>query len=166
MSQKRYKNSNGFTIAELLIALSITGILLAAVAVAFDASLKNYTQNEYMFQAINNSRQALLRITTQLRTAQAISPASPSNECTMVTASGDDITYSFNSTDKKLYLVTNDDPTDSDYVLCDNVTDTTFTKATLTADGNDVKSMQISITVNIGNVSKTLSAAAVRRNLQ
>lgn len=155
----------GFTIVELLLALAIASILLAAVATAFNASIINYRENEDIFKAINSARQSLFRITSQLRTADAVLPSSPVNECTLITAGGDDITYQYNNGDNKLYLITNYDLSDPDYVLCDNVTAMTFTK-TPTDDGTDCKSVQISITVTRGNVERKISAAAaIRRNL-
>lgn len=164
MKNTRY--NTGLTIAELLIALAVVAMLLAAVAVAFNASAVNYQQNEDIFRTINSARQALFRITTQLRTADAVKPDpnSPA-ECTMVTAGGEDITYRYNSTDNKLYLITNDDTTDSDYVLCENVTAMTC-KKTLTDDGLGCKSVQITITVQNGDVKQTVSgAAAIRKNI-
>lgn len=157
----------GFTLVELLIALSIAAMLLATIAVAFNASAINYQQNEDMFKAINSARQAMFRITSQLRTANAVDPNAPSNECTMFTASGENITYRYNSSDKKLYLVTNDDLFDADYVLCDNVTAMNCTKTTEVVDAMTVvKSVQISLTVASNGVDKTISAAAaIRRNL-
>ena len=164
MSDKPTKFTTGFTIAELLIALAITAILLAAVAVAFNASITNYRENEDIFKTINSARQALSRITSQLRTANAADPNSPDNECSLITADGNDITYRYNNGDPNLYLITNG----SSYVLCDNVTAMTFTKNTATEDAMVyVKSVQISMTVVSGNVQRTLSAAAViRRNLK
>jgi prepilin-type N-terminal cleavage/methylation domain-containing protein len=157
----------GFTIAELLIALAIAAMLLAAVAVAFNASATNYQQNDDIFKVVNSARQALFRITSQLRTASAVDPAAPSNQCTMITAAGENITYRYNSTDNKLYLITNDDLTDGDYVLCNNVTAMNCTKTTEVVDAvTIVKSVQISITVASDDVQKTISAAAtIRRNL-
>jgi prepilin-type N-terminal cleavage/methylation domain-containing protein len=157
----------GFTIAELLIALAISAMLLVAVAVAFNASAVNYQENEDIFKTINNARQALFRMTSQLRTANAVDSAAPNNECSFITAAGEDITYQFRIADNKLYLITNDDLTDSDYVLCDNVTAMTFTKTWVVVDTLiKVKSVQISMTVVSGNVQKTISAAAaIRRNL-
>jgi hypothetical protein len=142
-------------------------MLLAAVAVAIHASATNYQQNEDIFKAINSARQSLFRITSQLRTANAVDPNAPSNQCTMITAAGENITYRYNSTDSKLYLITNDDLTDSDYVLCDNVTAMTCTKATEVVDAVIVvKNVQISLTVASDDIKKTISAAAViRRNL-
>ena len=152
----------------MLIALAIAAMLLVAVAVAFNASAANYQQNEDIFKAVNSARQALFRITTQLRTANAVDPNNAlSNECSMITAAGEDITYRYNSSDKKLYLITNDDLSDSDYVLCDNVTAMNCTKTSVVEDSVvKVQKVQISITVASDNVEKTISAAAaIRRNL-
>ena len=161
MEKTRYKA--GFTIAELLLAVAIAGMLLAAVAFAFNASAINCRENEEIFKTMNNARQALSRITSQLRTADAVDPNAPNNACSFITADGQDITYEFRSADKKLYLITNSDG--SEYVLCDNVAAATFTKA-LTDDGLDCKSVQISMTVVNGDMQRKMSsAAAIRRNL-
>jgi prepilin-type N-terminal cleavage/methylation domain-containing protein len=167
MPDRPSKFADGFTIAEVLIALAVVSILLAAVAVAFNASAINYRENNDIFNAVNRARQALFRMTTQLRTADAVNPDLLSNECSLITAGGDDITYRYNSSAKKLYLVTNDITTDSDYVLCDNVTAMTFTKDVVTeGPQTKVKSVQISIAVAAGDIQRTLAAAAViRRNL-
>ena len=52
------KHKRGFTIVELLLALAVTSILLAAVAVAFNASVINYRENEDIFTAVNSARHA------------------------------------------------------------------------------------------------------------
>jgi Tfp pilus assembly protein FimT len=168
MPDRPSKFADGFTIAEALIALAVVSILLAAVAVAFNASAINYRENNDIFNAVNKARQALFRITTQLRTADAVNPDLLSNECSLITAGGDDITYRYNSSAKKLYLITNDNASDSDYVLCDNVTAMAFTKDIVTeGPQTKVKSVQISITVAAGDIQRMLSAAAVvRRNLK
>jgi prepilin-type N-terminal cleavage/methylation domain-containing protein len=155
--------ANAFTIAELLIVLAISGILLAAVAVAFNASVVNYRENEDIFKTINNTRQALFRMTSQLRTGHWVDPNAPSSQCSFYTSADEDITYDFRSDDNALYLVTNSDG--QEYILCENVTAMNFDR-TLTDDGTDCKSVQISMTVQSGDVQRTLSAAAViRRNL-
>jgi type II secretory pathway component PulJ len=152
---------------ELLLALAIASILLAAIAVAINASVINYRENEDIFKVINSARQALLRITNHIRTADAADPNSPANECSLITAGGDDITYQYNNTDNTLYLITNYDLTDPDYVLCENVTAMTFTKQTFVENAiTKVRSVQVSITVVHGNAEQKISAAAViRRNL-
>lgn len=156
----------GFTIAEVLIVLAITGILLTAVAVAFNAAIINYRQNEQMFKTINNARQALTRMTTQLRTGHWVDPNDPNNQCSFFTADADGnepITYDYRGADNKLYLITNSNG--KEYVLCENVNSMSFIK-TRTDDGLDCKSVQMSMTVQSGNIQRTLSAASViRRNL-
>jgi len=129
----------------------------------FSASAINYQENEDIFRTINNARQALFRMTSQLRTAKGVAHDAPDNECTMVTALDDNITYRYNNGDNKVYLDKNGDS----YILCDNVTAMTCTKTWVIEDTLiKVKNVQISMTVVSGNVQKTISAAAViRRNL-
>ena len=157
---KNAGDKNGFGIVELLIAMAMTAMLLVAVAFAFQASMMSYRENEDIFKAVNRARQALFRITTQLRTGYVVDPNAPSNECSFFTAAGDDITYEYRDADNKLYLITNSDG--QEYVLCDNVTAMSFVK-TPTDDGMDTKSVQISITVSSGNTERTISSAAVIR---
>jgi type II secretory pathway pseudopilin PulG len=161
------KHRTAFTIVELLLALLISAMLLTAIAAAFNGSIMNYQENEEIFRTINSARQAMHRITTQLRTAEAVDPCTPANQCTMITADGDDITYSYNSGNRKLYLITNDDTTDSDYVLCENVNAMNFTnESEIVGPQLLVKSVQISMTVTSGDLQRTISSAAViRRNL-
>lgn len=159
----RHNHAAGFTIAECLISLAISALLMTAVAVAFNASLVNFRENEDMFQSINNARQALARMTSQLRTGHFVDPNASSTECSFYTATDEDITYEYRAADDKLYLITNSDG--SEYTLCDNVTAASFSR-TPTADNSDCKSVLISLTVQCGNSTRTLSAAAViRRNL-
>jgi len=160
---KNNRCQTGFTIVELLLVLAITGMLLAAVAVAFNASVINYRENEEIFKTINNARQALLRMTSQLRTGYWVDPDAPNNECSFFTADGQDLTYEYRSADNKLYLITNSDS--QEYILCENVTLMNFIK-TPTLDGSDCKSVQISMMVQSGDMQRTMSTAVViRKNL-
>ena len=156
-------SNKGFTLVECLIGLAISAMLLAAVAVAFNASVVSYGENEDMFWALNNARQAMTRMTSQLRTGHTVNPTPNANEVSFFTAANEDITYEFRSAQQRLYLIKN--ATNQEYMLCDNVVDASFTK-TMTDDGTDCKSVQISLTVQSGDTRRTLSAAAVvRRNL-
>jgi len=134
--------------------------------VAFNASLTSYGENEDMFWTINNARQAMARMTSQIRTGYAFNPSASSNQCSFFTSADEDLTYEYRSADQKLYLIRHlASAVDQEYVLCDHVVAATFTK-TATDDGLDCKSVQISLTVQSGNVRRTLSGAAVvRRNL-
>ena len=64
MKIKNMKSIHGFTIVELLMSLVIMAMLMATVALAFNASVINYTANKDMYRAMNTARQALLRITS------------------------------------------------------------------------------------------------------
>lgn len=152
----------GFTIIECLVGLAIAAILMVALGVAFDASVTNYRENEQMFLTINSARQALTRVTSQLRTGHWVDPNAPAYRCSFFTDANENLTYEFRSADQKLYLITNADG--HTYTLCDNVTAAAFTK---TPDGHgDCKSVQISLTVQNGGRQRGLAAAAViRRNL-
>jgi prepilin-type N-terminal cleavage/methylation domain-containing protein len=159
---KMKRKSDAFTLVELLLGLAITAILLVAVAAALNASVVNYKANEDIYKAMNDARQAMTRMTSQLRTANAVDFSAPANQCSFFTATNEDTTYEFRSADNKLYLITN--VNGNEYVLCDNVTAATFTK---TDDGTKCKSVQISLTVTVGSISQSLSGASViRRNLQ
>jgi prepilin-type N-terminal cleavage/methylation domain-containing protein len=154
----------GFSLVELLIALAVTAMLLVSIAAAFKASVVNFQENEGIFKMVNTARQALVRITNELRTATAVAVGEPSNQCSLITAQGADITYLYDGVAKKLYLVKGG----NSYVLCDGVTAMSFQRDVRQDEfGVDfVRSVQISITVSSGNDSRTLAAAAlVRRSL-
>jgi len=179
MRNKRYHR--GFTIVELLIALAITAILLTAIAVAFNASIINYTENQNIFKAINSARQALSRITTEVRTAKMVVPDNNDpTRCEVQCADGSTYhTYYLVSyvddngqPKNKLKLHVSSNLNDAiepltDPNLCDNVAAMTFNKDNCTPPGdvNDVKSVQISMTVISGDVRQTVSAAAVVRKV-
>jgi len=166
--KKRNLVAGGFTMIELLISLVIIGMLLAALAVALNASIINYRENEDIFNNINAARQALTRMTSQIRTAgcdvngvfSAVDYSYPNHQCNLNTNSGENITYDYRADDNKLYLIKND----TDYVLCDNVTNASFIK-TPADDGINAKSVRISITVSDGRREQKLVAAAVVRRV-
>lgn len=169
MNLRKTKSNAGFTLVEVLLSLAILGMLLAAVALAFNASAVNYSQNEAMFKAMNTARQALLRITTEIRTADdvgIIPDDDPDNsQCSILTSDSRNITYRYNSANNTLYL--DDNLTSSSYVMCENVTAMTFKRTTVPgSDPAAIRSVRISITVVADGLSQTLATAAVvRRNL-
>ena len=175
----RTADRTGFTVVECLIGLAISAMLMTALAVAFNASIVNYRENETMFESVNNARQALTRMTSQLRTAGyqyddgtdrywlGVVQASPANQCEFYTPDGDHIIYQYRdasdaSDPNTLMLIQDGTP----YTLCDNVTAASFTKTQADDDPPSAKSVQITLTVQTGHVERTLSAAAVvRRSL-
>jgi len=174
---------NGFTIVEVLLSLAILAILMTAVAFAFDASVTNYKANKGIYQTINTARQALLRITSDLRNAQDL-PLSSEEANTQISFGNDtdgdgvydkDVTYRFDSDANILYY--DDNLAGQSYVLCRNVTAVTFDRTEHQIDRDNgaggmetvtaVRDVRIVLTVtdDSGDVSHTLAAATqVRRN--
>jgi prepilin-type N-terminal cleavage/methylation domain-containing protein len=159
---------HGFTIIECLIGLAISAVLLTAVAVAFNASIINYRENEDMFWSMNNARQALTRMTSEIRIGYPVQLNEPNTQCSFFTASNEDTTYEFRDATyanpacrNKLYLVKN--ATHQEYLLCDDVVAVSFSKL-YTESGDDVRGVEISLTIQCGGSQRTLSSvAAVRR---
>jgi len=69
---KRQARSTGFTIVELLMALSIAAVLLAAIAASVHATLMSYDENEKVSLATQAGRWALQRMMSDVRTAAAV----------------------------------------------------------------------------------------------
>lgn len=164
---RRTKTSHcGFTVVEMLMVMMILGVMLTALAAAFNASVANYRVNEDAFKVTNTARQALARITTELRTSKGVAIDDPNSQCTLITAGDSIIRYSFDSSDKKLYLITVDDTTDDDYILCENVSAMTFVLAADPCDVGVIRNVQISMTLSTDHFTKSISTAAVlRRNI-
>ncbi len=174
MRKQRSKSENqtatgGFTVVECLVGLAISAVLLTAVAVAFNASAINYRENEEMFWSMNNARQALTRMTSEIRPAGYFEGITwygmqynivPTDHCTFYLADHELVTYQFDNAEKKIYLVKN--ATNQKYVLCSEVANAVFT--TIPNDGmSEAKSVIITLTVRKGNSERTLSAAAALR---
>lgn len=172
---KRSAKQKAFTLIETMMALVILAMLMASVAVAFDASVKNFNANQGIYKTVNTGRQSLMRITNDIRNAQAVglygtdSGDDPDNsQCTILLNDGSNITYKYNSTDNTLYYITNDDESDSDYKLCENITAMTFNRTTVPDDSTAIRSVRISMTLtgDSGNNAQTLATASViRKNL-
>ncbi len=165
MRTRNSGSKGGFTLVETLIAMALLAMLMAAVGVAVHASAVNYKANENIFKAMSTARQAMTRITTDLRTALP-EASEPASQCSMVTADGRNITYRFNGTDT-LYLDIHSGGTTDSYVLCKNVTAMEFNR-TIVPDSNpvEIRNVRISMTVTVGGVSqKVVSAAVIRRNM-
>ena len=158
----------GMTIVEMMLALVILAMLMTAVAIAFDASVKNYQDNEALYKSVNTARAALMRITNDIRTAQAVAVigagGDPDNsQCSLNPASGGDITYRFDSGSGILYLV--DNIASQNYVLCRNITAMAFDRPVDTP----IRNVRITMTVtdDNGELPQSLAVGAVvRKNVQ
>jgi prepilin-type N-terminal cleavage/methylation domain-containing protein len=160
--RKTMRKTKGFTLIEMMMALTITGLLLTALAASISGSMSNLKVNEGSYKTINNARLALGRMCSQLRTSRGVVVAEASNTCQFVTSDGKDIKYEFDSTDKVLNLVTDDAAgVESEYLLCDGVEAMTFTKGLDRVDPTKVRNVQMSMTVKYGDITKKISTATV-----
>ena len=162
------KHKSAFTLVELLMSLVILGMLMAAVAVAFDASVKNYQDNQGIYRTTHAARQTLLRLTHDIRTANNVDIDSDDDNDYLSLTTPDDpavsITYRLHRPSGILYLKSGAD----EYVLCRNISAMNFTHATVAGHPDLTRNVRIVLTVTDADsgVSQTLAAAAVvRRNL-
>lgn len=170
---KRTHTSGGFTFIEIMIAVTLLAMLMTAIGVAVQASMTNYRENEDMFRAISTARQALARITTDLRTASEVYSGDTAGQCTIDLDNNAepnvyanyDIAYQFDGATNTLNLINAPHGAAESHLLCRNVTAMTFTRTPAIAT-DPARSVRISLTVTVGDYSQTVSSAAViRRNL-
>lgn len=168
--KNRCQSRWGFTLAEVLISMVILAVLLTAVAAAFDASMKNYKDNEAISKTMNAARAALLRITNDIRTAHGVR-VTEHTKCEIDTTRDEEaVTYRYRYDAEKgiLYLDDYSSGTEKSYVLCEHVTEMKFFGAAMPGRPNQVRNVRITMTITDEgtNLSRKLAAAAVvRRNL-
>ncbi|HSV27586.1 MAG TPA: type II secretion system protein [Sedimentisphaerales bacterium] len=166
MAASVHKNRSAvpaFTLAEMLVALAIMGLILTAIATAFHASAVNYRENASIAEAMNSARNALTTMTTLIRTGQPNPSAEAVGTLSLVTAENHHVVFRHDNAQRTIYY-SNNTMGIANRKLSENVTSLVFTK-TLTPSG-DVKSVVISMTVQVNNITETFTAAAVvRRNL-
>ena len=162
MSSGIHKTKKAFSIVEMIVALTLMAMLMTAVALAFNASAINYRDNEEIYKSLNAARQTLVRLTTEIRTADPteFKDTDSLTECSMTLADGSVIQYYY-SPDAQILYLTKDG---ADHVMCRNVTDVVFDKIASTEEPDQTANVQVTITVDSGSTSQTLSSAiALRR---
>ncbi len=169
---KQSRKNSGFTIVELLLAVAIMAMLLASVAIAMQAALASYRENEKIAEVMQVSRAVLNRMTSDIRSAEAIDigsqrvniipPANPESiteiEYELVggalvhrqTINGSEVTQTFVSSDENL-----------------QIQEFSITRETA-LDGEGLtytKSVTINMTLNSGgNTFRLTASACPRRN--
>ena len=117
----------GLAVVELLIALSISGMVLVAVAMCVDASFRAYSINQEQSDLMQRSRLAMHRVLTTNRTTDAHEPSDATAKAgfmmgsvvvdsgiKMLDASESEITFKLNPTNG---LLTATDGTGAEYVV-------------------------------------------------
>ncbi len=179
MPPTRQSRCRAFTLVEVILSLVILAILMAALGAAFQGSTNSYAASEGLTEMINTARQALLRITSDIRTAQGVAPVGGSgdvdnHQCSLFRADGTHVTYHYNTStaasydaaldDQTLYLIINSGASAGTYRLCDHVLDMTFERG---MDEASVRNVRIGMTLtdDTGQPPQTLHTAAVVRTL-
>ncbi len=129
------KSRRGLSLAEVMISLAISAMLLTAVAAAFSASSEAIEINDQFFRASQAARVSMNQILTEIRRANAVQVPAGNSSLSMITFDNKDRTYSYDAANKRLKLITNDVLTDPDYTLASNCTSTTFDVDTFTDAG-------------------------------
>jgi prepilin-type N-terminal cleavage/methylation domain-containing protein len=184
MKRTALKNS-GFTMVEALMALTILAILMTAIAFAFDATVTNYHENESIYKTVNIARQALVRITNDLRTADdlRLSTEEANTQVSFIKDTNGDgtydknVTYRFDNSTTPGVLYYDDNISASSYVLCNNVAAATFDRTDHQIDRDNglggvdtiwaVRDVRIVLTVTDENgehPQKLAAATLVRKN--
>ena len=149
------RRSHGLSLVEVLISLAIVALLLTATGAAFDAALRSYKVNH----AWN------LDFTESPEDAIYVDAAS----CSFRNASDQVVTYTYDEIESQL-LVTIEEGgvTRGPYTMVEDVYPVSLGQpiftATLMGDGR-VARVEIRFMIAIEGVSRTVSAAAVPRNI-
>ena len=148
-----------------LMSLVIASVLLTGVAAAFRASADAISINDDFFKASQAARVSLARIMTQVRRG-SVDEASTTTSIHLITDTGQDVTYNYDSSSQQINLVAN--ATGTTYTLAHNVTGCQFL-IDLGTDYNNaacVSRVTMQVTVQVGDNSVFLTdSAASRRNI-
>ena len=170
------RNRVGLTLIELMLALAISAVLLTAVAVAMQASMHSYNENEKSAVSIQTFRSILQRMAREVRTADGVDAHTTSRSINPPAGSGvEEIHYEF--TNGQLIYRTVEDGNSTSYILVDAnsataagnpwVSDFTVAREAGTdSEGNAcTKSVTVRLTLNIdGEVVGMTATASPRRN--
>jgi type II secretory pathway pseudopilin PulG len=108
----RRRRHSGLTIIELVLALSITGMLLTATMVALDASFHAYASAAEEASTQAQTRMITQRLTSLIRTSTAMGPQGTRNSSTvksdyleLMDANGQEWALEYVAETKELYLI-------------------------------------------------------------
>ncbi|MBN1436623.1 MAG: prepilin-type N-terminal cleavage/methylation domain-containing protein [Sedimentisphaerales bacterium] len=120
----RRRRRSAFTLVELLMALAITAMLIAATSVAFDAALRSYEANQEQGLASLAARNVLQQLCREVRSAHndpdtPIIVSTDGTECSFVDVADETIVYSYDADLRQLLVNINGG--DNWYVFLDGV---------------------------------------------
>ena len=160
------RHTLGLSLAEVLISLAISSMLLVGMATAFNATGLAMENNERFFRANQAARVATNQFMAQVRRCTTVKNAS-STLVQLLTYDGFDKTWKYipaaGSTPGQLVVI--DNATATQHILADNVAAARFTNVTGTDANNHTVYAQIglTLTIKVGNDQVIVSGAAAPR---
>ena len=157
------KSRQGLSLAEVMISLAISAMLLTAVAAAFSASSEAIEQNDTFFRASQAARVSMNQILTEVRRANPVDAVnSKANDLAMVGHDGNPRDYIYDAASKKLKLDTHT-PGKPQYTLASNCTNATFTYDIVSGQ---VMRVSVTIIVQVDRNTIRLTGSAAPRKVQ
>jgi Tfp pilus assembly protein PilW len=165
----------GLSLAEIMIGLAITVLLLTAAAAAFNASAQAVSMNDKFFRASQSARVSLNQLMVEIRRCDAVAVNSTYMDVIRPT---EELTpgevfrrFTYDSANQKLTVQIFQAGNVGGPVrtLANNVTNVTFGPADMVKDANQawvVVRVPVMVTVTVGDNAITLNGAAAPRRAQ
>jgi prepilin-type N-terminal cleavage/methylation domain-containing protein len=96
--ERTVRDQRGFTLAELMVVMALTGLVLAGVFSIQQQGTNSYLMGAGRVETQQNARVALDLMTRELRTAQAVTALGGSTDITFVDSSGVTVRYQLSGT--------------------------------------------------------------------
>ena len=170
----------GFSMVEILIALTIAAMLLTATAAAFDAALSSYKINYDMSVVGVSSRNAMYQMCSTIRSAwndpdyDTIDVTTDGAQCSLVDANGWDVEYRYEATANEMQVrVDRGSGWSNWFIMVDNVVPvgvgekifTDFDPEDTSFPAGTVGKVIIRFRVQQEGINQSVTAAAVPRNI-
>jgi len=169
-----HSRRRGFTLAETLVALSITALLMLAMGGAFTAAGNSVEQNDRFFRSEQQARVTMDLMMGVIRRCQAVTsvtyigPSASGTSITLTPSSGDFSGHSLTFT----YNASNAGSNPGTITMTDNIAGTTAVLASdvisasfNTITQNNFKTVALNMTVQIDQNQVTVSDSAAPRIL-
>ena len=149
------RNHRGLSLAEAMISLAISAVLLTAIGAAYHASTSAINMNDQFYRATQAARVSLNQILDQVRRCQ--SGAVDTTSLDLTTDSGQQRTYALDGTNLTMTFTPPGALAPSTYKIASNLKTLQFS--------TDGKSISMLVTIGVGSNQVTLCGSAFPRRL-
>ncbi len=166
--QRSNKTSCGFTVAELLISVSLMAVLLAAMATAFEGAMSSYDENIKLSALAQASRSIMERMTREIRQADDVEYSTGQLNIFPAPSAGgpDEIRYVLEN--GSFIYRTIDGGTSSSYMLLAADDEVTVQQFSIETEEVDSRATLVKVTLDFlaGGESLSVTASACPRRNQ